>query len=45
MNENALAREIMTPALRVNDVVRRRRTIATDTALRLGRYFGGDAQF
>lgn len=44
MSANALAREIMVPAPRVNDIVRERRVITPDTALRLARYFGGDAQ-
>jgi addiction module HigA family antidote len=29
---------------RINDIVRERRGITPDTALRLARYFGGDAQ-
>jgi addiction module HigA family antidote len=29
---------------RVNDIVREQRSITADTALRLGRYFGTDAQ-
>jgi addiction module HigA family antidote len=33
----------VTPA-RVNDIVREVRGITPDTALRLARYFGGDAQ-
>jgi addiction module HigA family antidote len=32
------------PAPRVNDIVRKRRGISADTALRLARYFGGDAR-
>ncbi|HSB05881.1 MAG TPA: HigA family addiction module antitoxin [Thermodesulfobacteriota bacterium] len=31
-------------AARINDVVRKRRSITADTALRLARYFGTDAQ-
>jgi len=32
------------PAPRINEVVRKRRGISADTALRLARYFGGDAR-
>ena len=40
-----LAKELCVPAPRVNDVVRGRRAISADTALRLGIYFGLPAQF
>ena len=44
LSSNALARELgITPA-RVNDIVRERRGVSGDTALRLARYFGGDPQ-
>ena len=32
------------PAPRINDIVRERRGITADTAMRLARYFGGDTQ-
>ena len=32
------------PAPRVNDIVRERRGVSADTAMRLARYFGGDAR-
>jgi addiction module HigA family antidote len=32
------------PAPRINDIVRERRGISADTAMRLARYFGGDAR-
>ena len=32
------------PAPRINDVVRERRGVSADTAMRLARYFGGDAR-
>ena len=32
------------PAPRINDIVLKRRGISADTAMRLARYFGGDAQ-
>jgi addiction module HigA family antidote len=33
------------PAPRINDIVRERRSITPDTALRLARYFGTTPQF
>lgn len=44
MSANALARAIGVTPARINDIVRQRRGITADTALRLARYFGGDAQ-
>ena len=44
MSANALAMALHVPAPRINDIVRERRAITPDTALRLARYFGGDAQ-
>lgn len=44
MSANALAKEMNVPAPRINDIVRERRDISADTALRLARYFGGGAQ-
>ncbi len=40
-----LANSIKVPRSRANDIVRGRRVITTDTALRLGRYFGTTAEF
>ncbi len=40
-----LANAIKTPRSRVNDIVRGRRAITTDSALRLARYFGTTAEF
>ncbi len=40
-----LARELEVPAPRINDIVRGKRGISANTALRLGRYFGNSAQF
>jgi len=40
-----LAQDINVPVPRVNDIVRERRGISADTALRLARYFGTTAQF
>jgi antitoxin HigA-1 len=44
MSANALAKALRVPAPRINDVVRRRRGVSADTAMRLARYFGGDAR-
>lgn len=44
MSANALAKVLNVPAPRINDVVRERRGISADTAMRLARYFGGDAR-
>lgn len=40
-----LAKELNVPLPRVNDIVRGKRAISADTALRLGIYFGLPAQF
>ena len=45
MSAHALALELKVPAPRINDIVRERRTITPDTALRLARYFGTTPQF
>jgi len=42
MSANALALALRVPAPRINDIVRERRAVSPDTALRLARYFGGD---
>ena len=44
MSANALANALCVTAARINDIVRERRGVSADTALRLARYFGGDAQ-
>ena len=44
MTANALAQQLHVPASRINDIVLERRGITADTALRLSRFFGGDAQ-
>jgi len=44
MSVNALAKALHVPTPRLNEVARERRGITADTALRLARYFGGDAQ-
>lgn len=42
MSANALAKALHVPAPRINDIVRERRGVSADTAMRLARYFGGD---
>ena len=45
LTANRLATELFVPVTRVNDIVRCRRAITADTALRLARYFGTTPQF
>jgi antitoxin HigA-1 len=45
MSMNQLAIELRVPATRIADIVKGRRSITAETALRLGRYFGTTAQF
>jgi len=45
MTPHALAMALHVPAPRINDIVRERRAVTTDTALRLARYFNTTAQF
>jgi addiction module HigA family antidote len=44
MSANALAKALNVPTSRINDLVRERRGITADMAMRLARYFGGDAR-
>jgi addiction module HigA family antidote len=45
MSANALAVALRVPAPRINDVIRQKRGISIDTALRLARYFNTTPQF
>lgn len=45
MTPAALARALHVSAPTINDIVRERRGITADTAIRLGRYFDTSAQF
>jgi len=45
LSANALAKALRVPAPRINDIVRERRGISADTAMRLARYFGTTPQF
>ncbi len=45
ISARALAQEIGVPANRISDIVRGRRGVTADTALRLARYFRTDPRF
>src|SRR5689334_3879144 len=45
LTPNRLAVELMVPSTRINDIVRGKRAITADTALRLARFFGTTPQF
>jgi len=45
MSAHALAMALHVPAPRINDIVRERRGVTPDTALRLARFFDTSAQF
>jgi len=45
LSANRLAIELQVPVTRIHDIVRGKRAISADTALRLSRYFGTSAQF
>ena len=42
MTPNALAKALHVTPARINEIVREKRGVTPDTALRLSRYFGGD---
>jgi addiction module HigA family antidote len=44
LRAHALATALGVPATRIHEIVRERRAISADTAVRLARYFGGDAE-
>ena len=45
LTANRLALDLGVPSGRVTDILNERRSITADTALRLARYFGNNAQF
>jgi addiction module HigA family antidote len=45
LSANGLAIELKVPAPRISEIVRERRAITPDTALRLARYFGTSPEF
>ena len=44
MNVNGLAKKLGIPTSRLNGIVLERRSVTPDIAMRLARYFGGDAR-
>ena len=44
MTASSLAKALNVRAPRINEIVRERRAVTADTAMRLARYFGGDAR-
>lgn len=44
MSAHALAKALSVAPPRINDIVRERRGVTADTAMRLARYFGTDAR-
>lgn len=45
LSASALAIELKVPAPRINEIIRERRSVTPDTALRLARYFGTSPEF
>ena len=45
ISQNRLARDVDIPVSRVAEIIKGKRTITADTALRLGEYFGTSAEF
>ncbi len=45
LSANRLSLDIGVPSGRITDILNARRSITADTAVRLGRYFGNNAQF
>lgn len=44
ISANALAIALRVPASRIDQIIKEKRSLSPDTALRLTKYFGGDAQ-
>ncbi|HEY7745762.1 MAG TPA: HigA family addiction module antitoxin [Desulfuromonadales bacterium] len=45
VSQYRLAKDVSVPPRRINEIVHGKRAISADTALRLARYFGMEAQF
>ncbi len=45
LSANALALALRVPVTRISEIVRERRGVTVETAMRLGRYFGTSAEF
>lgn len=44
LSVNLVSKAMHVPASRINEIVRERRSVTADTALRLSRYFGGSVE-
>ena len=45
ISQYKLAKDLMIPQTRVSEIIKRKRRITADTALRLSKYFGTSAKF
>jgi addiction module HigA family antidote len=45
LSANRLAMDLRIPVTRINEIIRQRRSVTADTALRLARYFGNSPEF
>ena len=45
ISQNKVGRDLGVPAQRINEIIRRKRAITVDTALRLAKYFSTTPQF
>lgn len=45
LSANALALAVRTPSGRITDILNEKRSVSTETAMRLGRYFGQSPRF
>ena len=45
ISQNKLARDLVVPVARINDIIHAKRGISADTALRFAAYFGTSAEF
>ena len=45
LSANRLAANLHVPVTRINEIIRERRSVSADTALRLARYFGNSPEF
>lgn len=45
LSQYRLAKELSVPAMRINLIIKGKRPITAETALRLGRYFGQDPRY
>ena len=45
ISQYRIAKDINVPPIRINEIIKGKRSITADTALRLGKFFGNSAQF